>query len=446
MLPYARLREPTRGADRERSSSHPTPSSISATTSRSSSVSPQPPNGVPRSRTSSRDGALGRGSDLLAPQSRTNPTPLVIPARSESLPGTPPAHTTDAMSQNATKPLRFAPKRHSSSPSPLNNNPPTINLSAPILHASTATSLNGTTSHSSQALEPRPQSAGSNADPNVNLTPNYLSSPTGRKPSRESGISLPDEARQFIVNMADSPLHSPQSTSDKIWGAQKDQNGDRTLAHVPEEGERSTDASPKPFLDLGDDSDTEQRESEDNNNRNTLESDSEEVDPERGFDGEAGFGHSGRRGDLSRNGQTPKTRVAGDTMDQFPLPPATLATGAGRPPSSPTKLHGGSATTNSSVAGPSTSSSLSVHSTNTANGSDSKRSRDQNRDSFIMPTNAPAATFRQMPLLNSDLKTTTANVIGSQIRANDKGKDVLSFVIAVNVVGKEGWTVCHFPF
>lgn len=49
-----------------------------------------------------------------------------------------------------------------------------------------------------------------------------------------------------------------------------------------------------------------------------------------------------------------------------------------------------------------------------------------------------------MPLLNTDLKSTTVEVLGSHIRANDKGKEVLSFVIVVRVVGKEAWQVRGF--
>ena len=74
-------------------------------------------------------------------------------------------------------------------------------------------------------------------------------------------------------------------------------------------------------------------------------------------------------------------------------------------------------------------------------GTSEKRTKEK-VDSFLMPTNSTSsAMFRQMPLLDSDLKTASIEIKGSHIRANDKGKEVLSFVIAINVVGKESWQV-----
>ncbi|KAF7798009.1 hypothetical protein EIP86_009219 [Pleurotus ostreatoroseus] len=51
-------------------------------------------------------------------------------------------------------------------------------------------------------------------------------------------------------------------------------------------------------------------------------------------------------------------------------------------------------------------------------------------------------TFRALPLLSSDLPSTTIEVTNSSIRPNDRGKEVLSFIISVNPGrGKEGWKV-----
>lgn len=51
-------------------------------------------------------------------------------------------------------------------------------------------------------------------------------------------------------------------------------------------------------------------------------------------------------------------------------------------------------------------------------------------------------TYRALPLLASDLPYTTIQVTQSSIRPNDRGKDVLSFIINVNPgSGKESWTV-----
>lgn len=52
------------------------------------------------------------------------------------------------------------------------------------------------------------------------------------------------------------------------------------------------------------------------------------------------------------------------------------------------------------------------------------------------------ASFRALPLLSSDLPHTTINVSHSFVRPNDRGKEVLSFVVFVSPGnGKEGWKV-----
>lgn len=57
-----------------------------------------------------------------------------------------------------------------------------------------------------------------------------------------------------------------------------------------------------------------------------------------------------------------------------------------------------------------------------------------------LPVSAPA--FRALPLLASDLATTTISVTNSTVRPNDRGKDVLSFIVNVNPGnGKEPWQV-----
>jgi RalA-binding protein 1 len=56
-------------------------------------------------------------------------------------------------------------------------------------------------------------------------------------------------------------------------------------------------------------------------------------------------------------------------------------------------------------------------------------------------TSIPAA-FRALPLLSSDLPNTIVIVSHSFVRPNDRGKEVLSFIVFVNPGhGKEGWKV-----
>ena len=55
---------------------------------------------------------------------------------------------------------------------------------------------------------------------------------------------------------------------------------------------------------------------------------------------------------------------------------------------------------------------------------------------------AAQAPFRALPLLATDLPYTTIEVCNSTIRPNDRGKEVLSFIIAVSPGrGKESWRV-----
>ncbi|KAH9479619.1 putative Rho-type GTPase-activating protein 2 [Psilocybe cubensis] len=54
----------------------------------------------------------------------------------------------------------------------------------------------------------------------------------------------------------------------------------------------------------------------------------------------------------------------------------------------------------------------------------------------------PTTSFRALPLLSSDLPHTTITVSHSFVRPNDRGKEVLSFIVFVNPGnGKEGWKV-----
>ncbi|KAJ7604044.1 signal transducer [Mycena polygramma] len=64
------------------------------------------------------------------------------------------------------------------------------------------------------------------------------------------------------------------------------------------------------------------------------------------------------------------------------------------------------------------------------------------RLSPIPGTGTVPASFRALPLISTDLPHTTVNVSHSFVRPNDRGKEVLSFVVFVDPGGnKEGWKV-----
>ncbi|TDL23658.1 RhoGAP-domain-containing protein [Rickenella mellea] len=281
--------------------------------------------------------------------------------------------------------------------------------------------------------------------------------------SRESRITLPDEARRYIANMGDSPLPSPQLGSQIPVPARVEESSNgrpHPLSAVSEEGQYSSaKTSPQPFLDLDDDeSENDTRHSEDTSHGERsvgAESDSDGTDVDEPKRNNAG---SSNGGSGSSRPQQQKLRKAPATADQFPLPPATFA---GRSPTTPTTPTNPAHVTNPSWSSsinmtptPSTATSITVvgpngtataGSSNGHTGSSGPTPARPLRDSFLTPLwDPPAATFRQMPLLDTDLKNATAQVIGSHIRANDKGKEVLSFVISVGVIGKDGWTIEKF--
>lgn len=308
-----------------------------------------------------------------------------------------------------------------------------------------------------QHSEPRAfaTNGGLNANNKASAPPVALSTsflvPHSRVASRESRISLPDEARRYLENYPDSPLPSPHAnvTGSEGWSQAQSQpqpqvtNGARSLSQVPEEGlSRSSDNSPRPFLELEttDDSGSERRRSEETRLHDTESTLDSLATEETAVD----LAYASKRADglgSSQWGQTPKARTT-TSFDQFPLPPAlATSTSSMRGPTSPTSAYPGS-TSQSSLSLPANVSFGSSNSTLAVDNGNNMTKRNAPRpDSFLTPVNPPAATFRQMPLLNTDLKTATIDIAGSHIRANEKGREVLSFVITVNVVGKDPWQV-----
>lgn len=454
-LNHSRSQEPLRGQERERSNTHPEFSLPISSEGRASPVGPvsinenQPRDPILDSKKPSTVAIV----DEPHSSAPIPPAPLIIPSRSESLPSaatsSPP--TTYPSPQSAitptTRPLHLNPKV---SPDHI----------APPIRPSISNPVSSMSSSSNTPLvqhsEPRSfaTNGGSNANnkasaPPVALSTSFLA-PHSRVASRESRISLPDEARRYLENYPDSPLSSPHAnaTGSEEWSQTQTQpqgvNGTRALSQVPEEGlSRSSDNSPRPFLELEttDDSGSERRRSEETRLHDTESTLDSLATEETAVD----LAYASKRSDgLGSNqwGQTPKARTT-TSFDQFPLPPSALATSTSsmRGPTSPTSAYPGS-TSQSSLSLPANVSFGSSNSTLAVDNGNNMTKRNAPRpDSFLTPVNPPAATFRQMPLLNTDLKTATIDIAGSHIRANEKGREVLSFVITVNVVGKDPWQV-----
>ncbi|EJD07549.1 RhoGAP-domain-containing protein [Fomitiporia mediterranea MF3/22] len=440
---HMNARETSKGHHRERSNTHPeftTPTSINGS---EPPTSPSSPIEVHYSSGHERD---GNGSTSRNPQHSTSPPPLVIPTRSESLP----SGSSTSMSDASPSHRVVVNGEVKVVEDPLSTAKPSVSkvfipaVSPPTDHPPENTVPTNQPPDSRVFTSDGKGGSAATSSSSVNLTPNYLTAGSARKASRESRISLPDEAKHYYANLADSPLASPHvgGPTDGWNYTKRPTNGESSLAQVPEEGDSrgNESASPRPFLELDttDDSESEHRASGD---ARTRETDSE-LDPE-GAEGNE-YRYIPNRAESpahSESGQVPKARGAKTTADQFPLPPSTYNI---PPPQSPTQLQsangvGGGKTATSIASG----SSLMSSSNTLALDVGSRRTHDK-IDSFILPTSQPAATFRQMPLLDTDLKTSTVEVVGSHIRANDKGKEVLSFVIAIHVVGKESWQIEKF--
>ncbi|KAF9078108.1 hypothetical protein BDP27DRAFT_1413038 [Rhodocollybia butyracea] len=273
--------------------------------------------------------------------------------------------------------------------------------------------------------------------PNNNLT---ALSPAMRAPlSRESRISLPDEAKQYIASMGESPVPSPRVENFNKAPSSLSQS------FVP--------VSPGPgkdqeFLDLDEEDDNDNDDDDDEGNEGDgdgPEDDYEVVNPSSAS---------------SSTSVTPSA-PSESSQDQVQLGTSSSASSS---PLTQTPVR--SSSSHSHVAGanefPLPSSTMTPHHAEARAEAAYQRqlvsenpppwpndeTRPQRLDTQNLPppsTNAaisPAGFFRALPLLPTDLPHTKINVSQSFVRPNDRGKEVLSFVVYVDPgKGKEGWKV-----
>lgn len=91
-----------------------------------------------------------------------------------------------------------------------------------------------------------------------------------------------------------------------------------------------------------------------------------------------------------------------------------------------------------------TASTTSFQSSDALNNNPQPKARHRHNRSLDFPVSVQPQ-FRQLPLLVSDLRTTRVEVSHSSIRPNDRGREVLSFVIIVDPrSGKEAWKIEKF--
>ena len=165
-----------------------------------------------------------------------------------------------------------------------------------------------------------------------------------------------------------------------------------------------------------------------------------------------------------RRGKTKNARPSGPAVEDFPLPPGTTSVPPPprpqqrdtSPPASnpPVQVHMGTpsrqgsmseSTTTARESRPSLQSTSESAAYQPSLASSQTLVQDQPPPSpfpLPLPANPPTMSFRALPLLSQDLPYTEIVVANSSIRPNDRGKEVLSFTIAVEPGrGKDGWKV-----
>lgn len=296
--------------------------------------------------------------------------------------------------------------------------------------------------------------------------------------SRESQISLPEEAKRYYATMA-SPAVSPgmkfnfgdakpdsplKQETDVVNGRASVEGGDvsvqgaglgpwneatltasrgRTLTNgrVPDSdraGSVTTEEGAE-FLDL-DDTDSAYEAS---------------AHSSGGAQYAAAYDQVPRRSEESRRSE--KSKLSRPAVEDFPLPPATVTPPASQsqyPRETPPPAHMQMGTRSRQGSIPdapresrpsmSTSDSHTLQAPSVASSQTIVNDHQPPPSPFPlpMPANPPQMKFRALPLLAEDLPYTEIVVSSSTIRPNDRGKEVLSFIINVDPGrGKSIWRV-----
>ncbi|KAF8557805.1 RhoGAP-domain-containing protein [Imleria badia] len=292
--------------------------------------------------------------------------------------------------------------------------------------------------HTSNALV-SPQAPSLHSTHPTSLTPHSSSSlgssllspiPENYKPTnRNSNVSLPDEAKHYIANMDESPLQSPglmatvttgpaQAQTDH--GANTSKNSPSKLEHVG-----THDGDETEFLDMEEEEDgveeaEQQQQPSSVINRNDKSADADDFPTPSS--------HGPTQAHRPSHTQSVPSQTVPNPGSQLPLPSEAVLESQSQSDSSMLSR-----------------SQSSLDSTPLTPHPDSP-----SPESYLSPTkstlgtsgNGPNPTFRALPLIANDLKTTRATVSHSSIRPNDRGKEVLSFEIEVDPgKGKEPWKV-----
>ena len=273
-----------------------------------------------------------------------------------------------------------------------------------------------------------PQSAVETSSSELNIRPQAI--------SRESRISLPEEAKRYYTTMGESPAPSPRLA--------------QGFSSTPPNTNNHTFSESPPPITVQDSNgavrEVEHAETQSRTNgRRSADDNGEFLEME---DGDSIYGstvgsdrvpstHTGESPDLdddpddAADALVPRAKGKARVED-FPLPPSTppvinpaggeLTTAQMQALAAVQRAQGQSETNGGLPLQPGTPVSPFTASLN--------------------DPHHPTSTFRALPLLASDLPHTQVTVSHSSIRANERGKEVLSFTIIIDPGnGKQNWKV-----
>lgn len=392
------------------------------------------------------------GRDLRGPHhdgySNTSMSPAIAPPRSASLPQGSSSTSSNQSSSSSLLSYRSneAERTYARVPTSIANN-----SGSPMLHckpSQQSTIPSGLPIDANAVLGSHSQTPLIQPTPNISLyssvssphgthpsslTPHSSSSlsssllspiPENSKPvSRNSSVSLPDEAKRYIANMGESPLQSPGLTSPvTMSGPVQAQTGQgiNTGRDSPSKlwrvGTHSGDETE--FLDMDEDAVEESDHQQQPSNRNDKSADDFPTPPS----------HGPTQAHRPSHTQSVPPQPLPDQEAQ--LPPSLEAVVASQSQSDISMLSQSESSLESTPSTP--------------------QPESPSPESYLSPTKSthgasssgPNPTFRALPLIADDLKTTRVVVSHSSIRPNDRGKEVLSFEIEVDPgKGKERWKV-----
>ena len=447
------------------------------------------------------------------------PTP--IPARSDSLSVSSTPTPSPSTATRSAKPVSPAPAdpmigawqsqgdpRPAPQPSQLQQQPQNGVVLTPATPVSTVSTPRGPGPDPSSAPngaltngrhsppQPAPLNTSTPSHP-VAITVNGQSNLSIRQPlaSRDSQISLPEEAKRYYASMASpaaspgmkfsfsSNPNTPLRQEDVVNGFHGDfqSNGavdvNRATSQAAELGipgppDAAGGALSAEAQDLaGGRSASRERSVEDGGE--FLDLDDEDSAYDLGVSGTSNGQYTSRpsyedtdEASAARKREKMRsTRPSGPAVEDFPLPPGTTNV---PPPSAqyqrdtpspasvpsvhvqmgPPSRQGSTADATSTAreSRPSLQSTSESQSHQTISLASSQTLVDQQPPAspfpLPLPANPPTMSFRALPLLAEDLPYTEVVVSNSSIRPNDKGKEVLSFIITVDPGrGKDSWKV-----